>query len=427
MKNPQLVSFRALFGLMFACAALGIVISAHAQTETTIYTFPGGNSAAPLFFDGEGNLFGATNPTGFGSGTVFQLSQTAGGWNATTLYTFGGFLSAAPVSTNLLMDAAGNLYGATDTGGTPSGNCSLAGGCGAIFQLSPDGKGGWTETTLYSFGLVSTDAAAPLGHMAMDVSGNLYGTTLYGGKYNVGTVFELSPQAGGGWTEKILHNFGQTGTSGGSPRGGVVLDPQGNLYGTTTYGGPAIGTCGSGCGTVFKLSYTAGKWKAQTLHIFHGTDGAYPTAAISFDSAGNIYSTTNAGGKNSVGVAFQLRPNSTGGWQFRLLHTFNGTWGGLDPESGVVLDVKGNLYGATREGGKFQSACQGASGCGLVYELKPTLSGLFNFRVLHNFTGGSDGYLLDYPLTWDSSGNLFGTTELGSISGKNGAVFEITP
>jgi uncharacterized repeat protein (TIGR03803 family) len=430
MRNLQLVSFRTLLGMTLAWAAFGSGVAAQAQTETTLYDFTGNPSGRPvnaLAFDRSGNLFGTTEADTYNLGTVFELSPAAGGgWNETTLYTFQNEVDGESPSTNLVADAAGNLYGATAAGG--SGNLPLCWqACGIVFELSPDSSGGWTKTTILNFGLVPTDGTYPGGNLVMDAAGNLYGVTEYGGAFGWGTVFELSPQFGGGWKETILYNFGKTAAGGELPKGGVVFDKQGNLYGTTTWGGHNSTTCSSGCGTVFELSPSAGKWTKKLLHVFQGPDGGFPTAAIAFDSAGNIYSTTQGGGTYSAGVVFELTPKSGGAWQMRLLHTFNGTGGGLRPNAGVVLDAKGNLYGTTQEGGKIESACKGASGCGLVYKLSPTAGGDFRFRVLYDFTGGSDGYYLANPLVLTAWESLFGAAVLGGGSTDAGSLFEITP
>ncbi len=202
-------------------------------------------------------------------------------------------------SAGLIFDAAGNLYGTTGLGGTD--------GVGTVFELTRAG-GGWTEQVLYNFG---TDGAYPGGGLTFDSAGNLYGTTGEGGIHILGTVFELTPTVGGGWTETVLHNFG-SGTDGAYPGAGVTFDAAGNLYGTTQYGG-TYNSCSGGCGTVFELTPTAGGgWTEQVLLNFNGTGGANPYAGLIFDGAGNLYGTTQFTYDNCsgfyCGTVFELMP-----------------------------------------------------------------------------------------------------------------------
>jgi uncharacterized repeat protein (TIGR03803 family) len=179
----------------------------------------------------------------------------------------------------LIFDHAGNLYGTTQQGGTY--------GFGTVFELTSRAGGGWTENVLYSFGANGTDGVEPYAGLIFDDAGNLYGTTFVGGTYNGGTVFELTPQAGGGWTEKVLHSFGN-GTDGFQPYAGLIFDGTGNLYGTT-YGG---------AGAVFELTPQAGGgWTEKVLHRFNsnGTDGYLPLGGLILDAAGNLYGTTQHG------------------------------------------------------------------------------------------------------------------------------------
>ena len=406
--------------------SMTLVAASFAQSLNTIHTFsgnPDGEAAAALSVDAAGNLFGASLANSVTNDMVFELSPTSGGWTFSTLYTFQGNADGQSPSTSLLMDAAGNFYGATYVGGH---GLSCFQGCGTVFKLSPDGSGGWTKTTIYNFGLYPSDGNWPGGNLAMDAAGNIYGTTQFGGVYGSGTAYVLKPRSNGTWKETILHHFGGSVAAGSDPVGGVVLDAQGNVYGTLTHGGLVNATCAEGCGAVFELSQVAGKWKSTLLHVFSGSDGAFPTGAISFDKAGNLYSTTQAGGKNSAGVVFELTPKSGGGWKVHVLHTFDGNSGGLKPFAGVTFDAKGNLYGTTAFGGNFVSACNGASGCGLVYGLRPTSTRGWSFKVLHAFNG-ADGYMVENPLTLGPVGTLFGTTQLGGGSANSGTVFEITP
>lgn len=416
------LSPRKLLGTVSCC--LMLAATNYAQTFNTIYTFDqNGQAAQALTLGASGNLFGPSGPTGSSADRVFELSPDASEWTFTTLYTFQGNADGQNTSTNLPMDSAGNFYGATYVGGR---GLSCFEACGTVFKLSPDGSGGWTKTTIYNFGLWANDGTNPAGHLAMDMAGNIYGATQFGGVYGAGTAYVLKPQSNGTWKETILHHFGSTTASGGDPEGGVVLDAQGNIYGTLTGGGLVDTACPQGCGAVFELSLVAGKWKQTLLHVFSGSDGRAPTGGVAFDQAGNIYGTTQLGGKNSAGVVFELTPRAGSGWKVHVLHAFDGTSGGLKPFAGVTVDAKGNLYGTTAFGGNFASACTGASGCGVVYGMMPTSTGTWSFKVLHAFDG-ADGYMVENPLTLGGAGTLFGTTELGGGSANNGTVFEITP
>ncbi len=265
--------------------------------------------------------------------TVFVPST----WAATQekiLHTFNnnGTDGAVPLA-GLIFDAAGNLYGTTSRGGT--GSCFYSGsGCGTVFKLSPNGGGGWTEQVLHYFSNNGTDGFQPLAGLIIDAAGNLYGTTATGGTHPGGTVFELTPAQGGNWTEKVLYNFcSQTNcTDGAGPLAGLIFDAAGNLYGTTSAGGTY-----QDFGTVFELMPTkGGGWTEQVLHSFApGTDGANPSAGLIFDAAGNLYGTTSYGGTytcdgTSCGTVFEVSPKAGGGWTEQVLYNFgNGTDGSI--------------------------------------------------------------------------------------------------
>ncbi len=214
--------------------------------------------------------------------------------------------------TSLVLDSAGNLYGTASTGGIHT--------AGTVFELTPQAGGDWTEKVLYSFDQDSQDNADPSG-LIFDSAGNLYGTTANGAPNDVGTVFKLTRQAGGGWAEKVLYSFNYDGKDGAYPYAGLVLDGAGNLYGTTFDG------CTHGVGTVFELTPQAGGgWTESVLYSFgNGTDGAYPQASLILDGAGNLYGTTANGGTDSVGTVFELTPQAGGGWMENVLYSFGDT------------------------------------------------------------------------------------------------------
>jgi uncharacterized repeat protein (TIGR03803 family) len=329
----------------------------------------------------------------------------------TVLYSFKfGVTDGQSPYAGLVRDAAGNLYGTTLYGGSSS-NCS--GGCGTVFKLDTTGK----ETLLHSFEGPPADGANPFASLVRDAAGNLYGTTLRGGASDFGTVFKLDTTG----TETVLHSFVGSPTDGQYPRGGLVRDSAGNLYGTTSNGGSSS-NCSGGCGTVFKLDTTGTE---IVLHSFVGlpTDGANPFAGLLRDAAGNLYGTTAYGGSKHAhfcafgcGTVFKL--DTTG--KETVLHSFMGaaTDDGALPEADLVQDAAGNLYGTTFTGG--DSPCYEGYGCGTVFELDATGKEI----VLHSFAW-KDGASPDAVLIRDAAGNLYGTTSTGGAFGW-GTVFKLS-
>jgi uncharacterized repeat protein (TIGR03803 family) len=291
----------------------------------------------------------------------------------------------------LIMDGSGNLYGTTEAGGADN--------YGTVFKLTPGSGGSYTESVLYSFQGGTADGAYPQAGLIMDNSGNLYGTTEEGGTgscsangstIGCGTVFKLTPGSGGCYTESVLHNF-QGGTSDGAdPWAGLIMDSNGDLYGTTTLGGASggPGSCSgngsaTGCGTVFKLTLgNGGSYTESVLHYFQGgtSDGANPYAGLIIDSNGNLYGTSSGGGNaagttrsgtacsgDSCGTVFRLAPGSGGDYIESLVYSFKaGFSDGSYPDAGLIMDGSGNLYGTTTEGGT--GVCT-PFGCGTVFEI----------------------------------------------------------
>jgi len=384
---------------------------ATAQREKVLHNFEEGGyygsfPGSSLILDSSGNLYGTT-PIGDirEGGIVFELSPktTGTGWTATTVHAFSGTAGdgSDPVA-SLIFDAAGNLYGTTYSSG--------AYGWGTVFELSPTTGGTWTETILYSFGNGS-DAQHPGSSLILDAAGNLYGTTYSGGTDNLGAVFELSPAAGGGWTETVLHSF-STGTDGQYPQSALILDPAGNLYGTTTLGGAY------NIGTVFELSPADNTWTEKILHSFkpNGHDGGIPFAGLTMDHAGNLYGTTNFGGLYGYGTVFEIKPASQ---SEKILYSFSGRPDGEYPYAGVIFDTSGNLYGTTTDGG--------TAGAGAVFKMTSTSTG-WTETVVHSFGAGNstDGSYPDAGVVFDTLGNLYGTTTYGGTY-DDGTVFAIRP
>jgi uncharacterized repeat protein (TIGR03803 family) len=281
------------------------------------------------------------------------------------LYTFCSLtncVDGADPTAGLIFDGAGNLYG-TARGGGIAGCVNSYDGCGVAFELMPQSGGSWTETVLHSFN-GENEGGNPQAGLIFDTAGNLYGTTLYGGgkcSLGCGAVFKLSPGSGG-WTGSVLHSF-TGGKDGANPSAGLIFDAAGNLYGTTTAGGPSY-CSGYGCGVVFELTPTAdGSWKERVLHHFTGgRDGGEPTAGLIFGPTGNLYGTTLLWGHYGNGVVFKLALNSEGEWFEAVLHAFV-DHPAAQPFAGLIADAAGNLYGTTRSGI--------ANHTGVVFEITP--------------------------------------------------------
>jgi len=362
-----------------------------------------------LIIDSSGDIYGTTSGGGaYGDyGTVFRLAPNGdNGWTESVLHSFNGQDGDGPGK--LIFDAAGNLYGTASSGG--------AFGYGAVFQMTTDGDGSWTESVLYSFNNDSHDGIYPAAGLIFDQAGNLYGTTTSGGAFGIsGVVFRLNPSGDGRWTESVLHSF--SGKDGWGPYGELIFDGSGNLYDTTYGGGAHDG------GTVFKLAPNAdGSWTETLLHSFNNRrgDGSGPVAGLIFDSAGNLLGTTREGGFFGSGTVFRLAPRQDGSWAESVLHAFNpvNDKDGGSPYAPLVLDQAGNLYGTTSVGGSDK-------GYGTIFMVRPTTDGGWREIVLHSFVG-TPGKAPTAGLVLDGQGTLYGTTA-GDHLHKWGSVFEITP
>jgi uncharacterized repeat protein (TIGR03803 family) len=336
--------------ILFAALCGGALQAAQAaETARVLVTFKGPNGSGPqgaLVADAAGNLYGTAQAGGGAAndGTVFKLTKPAtptGIWKQTTLLTFTGANGAQPVA-SLVIDAKGNLYG----------TALRSDADGLVFELSPPaaGKKAWTETVLASF--TGTNGNSPQGGLIADAAGNLYGATIAGGSANAGLVFRLSPpaSAGAAWTQTVLASL--DGAAGGAyPTCNLAFDAQGNLYGTTTAGGA------SGDGTVFMLTPGAGgaaPWTEQVLFSFDGATGQTPYAGVLIDSAGNLYGTTAKGGADGDGLVYRLNKPAVAGdaWTETVLTTFKGANGNY-AFAALTADASFNLYGVTGGGGKF--------------------------------------------------------------------------
>jgi len=374
---------------------------------------PAGNPSSGLVADKAGNGYGTTAAGGPNkAGTVYQLSPKTG---FSVIYTFSGPDGRTPQG-NLAIDDAGNLYGTTVNGGDLSACNNL--GCGTVFRLSPPTNGSiWSETVLYSFQGGTNDGANPKGGVSFDSSGNLFGTTTVGGNQSCqaegpgcGTVFELRP-SGSDWTEKVIHAF--NGNDGGLPQSTPVFDTAGNLYAVA--------------GFVFQMSPDGGDgWNFSVLYFFDPRKGD-PTAAqssIVLDVDGNVYGTSPLGGSQNKGTVFELLLQN-GQWTEKILHDFAGGSDGAQPEAGLAIDADGNLYGTTYAGGSLGFSCSG-NGCGTAFELMPGQGGQWTERRFAFPKSGSLGIQPAASLLLDQKGNAYGTTTLDGPLGE-GVVFRITP
>jgi uncharacterized repeat protein (TIGR03803 family) len=319
---------------------------------------------------------------------------------------------------SLIFDHAGNLYGTTPIGGSHD--------YGTVFELTPNPDGGWTESLLNSFCSIEncSDGARPEAGLTFDQAGNLYGTTYEGGNASsAGTVFRLSPRMDGSWTETVLYNFCSVTScrDGSNPSAQLIFDQAGNLYGTTQYGGSGPG------GVIFKLIPNGASWSESVLYNFCSLamciDGGGPNAGLIFDQTGNLYGTTFGGGVHGYGTVFELKHNAHGSWKEAVVHRFTYN-DGADPVAGVILDQAGNLYGTTWAGGNDFS--------GVAFRISRNQDGRWKEKVLHTFTGGEDGNGPVGGLTFDQTGTLYGTTEAGgnmSTCRRSGCgvVFKLSP
>jgi uncharacterized repeat protein (TIGR03803 family) len=360
-----------------------------------IHRFPGGSASGnpqnQLAQDAAGNLYGTTSFGGNmaecseqGCGVIYRLSPNGSQWTYTELYQFHG--NSAPYPSNLILDAAGNLYGELGEGGPNE--------AGLVFELTPTPSGPWIFTALYAF-TGGADGNFPNSGLVLNATGDLFGTTMsggQGGQTDGGTVFELW-RNDGRWTETVIWNFTTSSTVGYHPYGTVAFDAAGNIYGVT--GAPAQGA-------VYKLTKSSSGWVGNPIYAFTGgADGDDPFDTPTLDTQGNLYGTTISAGTFGGGTVYQLSPNVDGSYAFHTVHSFQFGW---DSDYSVILDKAGDVFGVSNSGAGYG---------GQVYELSPSAEG-WSYAVLHSFYSGIRN---PQTLMLDPAGDLFGVAFSGGASG----------
>jgi uncharacterized repeat protein (TIGR03803 family) len=323
------------------------------------------------------------------------------------LHAFGQGQDGAGIWGSLLLDKKGNLYGTTGGGGLY--------GYGTAFRLAPKSNGNWSETILHDFDRNGQDGYGPTDNLTFRTDGNLYGTTTYGGTYDYGMVFELKPGSSG-WTENVVYNFGSHQNDGFEPYAGLVLAPTGDLFGTTPHDP----------GNVFQLTLGSQGWTERVIDTFsRDNDGNGPFAGLILGATGSLYGITENGGAHNLGVVYELSPRADGSWKERILHDFCPTGPPYCPDGArpgvgaLTMDSSGNIYGATAGGGYC---------CGTVFRLTLQADGRWKETVLYDFKGGASGFEPGAGVVRDNAGALYGTTVYGGRPQCDcGVVFKLSP
>jgi uncharacterized repeat protein (TIGR03803 family) len=414
---------------MTTAAAVTAAFNFPTPVFTVLHTFQnnpdGGNPQyVALVQDSNGNLYGTTlygGSSNVDAGTVFELSATG---ELKVLYSFMNGADGGTPYAGVILDGKGNLYGTTEYGGSYL--------LGTVFKLSPEPTGGcpsgsntgtgWCETVVHSFAgntQPGVDGANPYDALLRDTAGNLYGTTYYGGDYTsencgigCGTAFGLEPSGNETFVYELTEETGQ------QPRGGLIEDAAGNLYGTATSGGPS----GFLLGLVFEIDNTGNNY--EDLYAFSQTNNSQgmPQAGMIMDTAGNLYGTTLSGGQTlgaEGGTVFML-DKASNDQQMTILHNF-GADDGQQPVAGLFMDRSGNLYGTTESGS--------TANWGTVYELIKTTSTTnpYTYKQLYVFTGQTDGGRPLGDVFVDAAGNIYGTaSQQGDPTYRRGTVYKIS-
>jgi uncharacterized repeat protein (TIGR03803 family) len=384
-----------------------LTLPAQAQTFTVLHTFTGPDGLSPyagVTLDGAGNLYGTTYGGGAnGMGTVYELKRHNSNYIDYQLHAFTGGADGAQPYGGVTFGPDGLLYGTTMSGGYENS--------GGVYSLQPPPticatvSCPWTETVVYNFASYDYGFGPFYGEVAFDPSGNLYGTTAFGGSYGTGSVYQARP-SGGGWMGTVIYSF----ISPDYPAHSVIRDNAGNLYGTTTSEGQF------NAGVVFELTPEGGfDWTEHDIASLGapGTGGLTACGLIR-DSAGNLYGGESGDGRNAS--VFELSPSGSG-WQLTVLYIWSFSNDiAQGPVGNLVLDRDGNLYGTTMSLGTF--------GFGNIFKLSPNGSG-WTYTDLYDFQDNGDGAYPTGDLSIDSDGNIYGTNQ-GDQSG-HGVVWKLTP
>ena len=381
-------------------------IANHQDKLQVVYTFPGApNADGPdpdLAMDASGALYGVAGGGSAGYGAVYKLTPSGSSYQETVLYNFQGGIDGEGPSGKLLIGARGAIFGTTQGGGASSGL-----GCGTVYRLRL-ANGVYHKTTLFSFTDCTSMGSTPYSGVITDRTGALYGTTYQGGQSGYGTVFKLTP-TGQVYTETVLHSFAG-GTDGESPWSSVVEGMHGSLFGTTIDGGEGYR------GVVYEMAKVGSSYTEKVLHTFKGgKDGENPVAPLIIGTSGILYGTTLSGGSQGGGTAFSLTPTN-GGYTERILFPFSPSF--FDsPRGGLLMDASGDLFGTTEAGGTL--------GWGTIYELIPKGT-RYAERTLYEFAGQTDGGDPQSTLIMDGLGAIYGTTARAQRI-THGDAFKLTP
>jgi uncharacterized repeat protein (TIGR03803 family) len=371
---------------LFASAIFTIGLT-YGQTYAHVYDFigAGADGSSPygaVTFDRNGNMYGTTSEGGVNfAGDVWEITNTG---TYVELYSFGNGSDGSYPYGNVVFDSNGNMYGTTAEGG--------ANGKGIVWEISAAG----VYSDIHDFGS-GTDGKFPQAGVTVDSSGNLYGTALSGGVNGFGIVWEISTTSG----YLDVHDFG-SGTDGRLPKGNVVFDSSGTMYGTASTGG----IYSSSGGIVWKL--TSGSVYSDIHDFGDGTDGQNPSASIAFDSSGNLIGTTDNGGLNSAGTIWKI----TSGGTYSDIHDFGVGLDGQNPTGSPTFDSHGNFFGTASNGG--------GAGYGMVWEI----SSSGTYSDVYDFQAGTDSQNPSGNVTFDGNGNMYGTATYGGASGS-GTVWEL--
>ena len=384
---------RSNLGLALACAALtlSMTVSAQAQTYTDLVNFTqNANVGSSPIQATDGNFYGISGGGDYGRGAMFRMTPTG---ELSVLYSFCSQPKCADGEASAIspvLGSDGNLYGVSEGGAT---------GYGTFFKLTLDGK----LTTLYNFcstgEYISADAIFGIKGLMQASNGNFYGTTYEFGRFNVGTIFQITPSG----SFKVLHNFCSLANcaDGESPASAPIQGTDGNLYGTATYGGTKNG------GVIYKLT-PSGVY--TVLHNFcfaaNCVDGWQPESIVQ-DASGDFLGVTSNGGNDGGGTAFKL--TSTG--HYTLLHSFSAL--AVLPLWGAALGSDGNLYGRTMGSGRFDS--------GTLFEVTPSGAYTNLWAFIDCLTGCNPFYGGLYQGT---NGLFYGTT-IGGGTYNGGTVFAL--